>query len=135
MFKDLKQAKPTETLIGQGSEMEGVLKCKAGVRIEGKFQGEIESTGEVIVGGTGEAHSNIKGASVLIAGKVFGDIVTDGKLVLTATGHIVGNVEARSFVIIEGGVLSGESRMEKIAEAPAAVPQKRKKTKAEARRA
>lgn len=103
------------TLIGQGSNMEGVLKSQSGVRVEGVFRGEIDSAGEVVIGAAGEAHSNIKGASIIVSGKVFGDLVTEGRLTLLKNGHIVGNVDAGTLVIAEGGMLNGEAKMDKTA--------------------
>ncbi|WP_223068123.1 bactofilin family protein [Paenibacillus caui] len=112
MKNSSRAGKSTYTLVGQGSDMEGRLKSQSGVRIEGVFRGEIESAGEVVIGASGEAHSNIKGASIIVAGKVFGDLVTEGRVTLLENGHIVGNVDARTLVIAEGGVLNGETRMD-----------------------
>ncbi|GGA27520.1 bactofilin family protein [Paenibacillus physcomitrellae] len=111
-MKMSKSGKNTYTLIGQGSDIEGVLRSQSGVRIEGTFRGEIETSGEVFIGASGEAHSSIKGSSIVVAGKVFGDVVTEGRLTLLENGHIVGNIDARSLVISEGGRLNGETRMD-----------------------
>lgn len=130
MQKFSKSAKAGYTLIGHGSNMEGILKSQSGVRVEGVFHGQIDSDGEVVIGARGEAHSNIKGASIIVAGKVFGDLVTEGRLTLMENGHIVGNVDARTLVIAEGGVLNGEARMDK---AHQPMPQPIKKGAAAAR--
>ncbi|ANS73399.1 hypothetical protein AWM70_01370 [Paenibacillus yonginensis] len=111
-MKMSKTNKNTYTLIGQGSDMEGTLRSESGIRIEGIFRGEIESSGEVVIGASGEAHSNIKGSTIIVAGKVFGDVVAEGRLTLLENGHIVGNIDARSLVISEGGRLNGETRMD-----------------------
>ncbi|MHA0856496.1 bactofilin family protein [Paenibacillus sp. CMAA1364] len=106
-----KESLATDTLIGQGSEMTGKLKCEANLRIEGKFNGEIESTQDVTVGESAEARSNIYAREVIIAGKVYGDISATGKLTITPTGQMFGDVSSSSLIIMEGGALSGKSTM------------------------
>ncbi|WP_438347575.1 bactofilin family protein [Paenibacillus sp. FA6] len=101
----------TDTLIGQGSEITGKLNCDANLRIEGKFNGQIESQGDVIVGEFAEARSNIQAKEVIIAGKVYGDIAASGKLTITPTGQMFGDVSSSSLIIMEGGALSGTSTM------------------------
>ncbi|MNM74345.1 Polymer-forming cytoskeletal [compost metagenome] len=119
MFKDNKKApRPTDTLIGQGSLVEGRLECKSNLRVEGQIHGEIECQGQVIIGETGEAMSNIKGAEVIVAGKVVGDVSTTGKLTITASGQVDGNVEVAKLIIVEGGLLNGSSKMDRIAPVP-----------------
>ncbi|MCH1638720.1 polymer-forming cytoskeletal protein [Paenibacillus timonensis] len=119
MFKDNKKApRLTDTLIGQGSLIEGKLECKSNLRLEGQIHGEIDCQGQVIIGETGEAMSNIKGAEVIVAGKVVGDVSTAGKLTITASGQVDGNVDVAKLIIVEGGLLNGSSKMERIAPAP-----------------
>ncbi|RUT30606.1 polymer-forming cytoskeletal protein [Paenibacillus zeisoli] len=114
MFKDNKRAgKVSDTLIGVGSDIQGKLRCESNLRLEGKFQGEIETTGEIVIGESGEAHSTIKGNEIIVAGKVFGDIITEGKLTITASGQVDGNVSAHTLVILDGGILNGISIMER----------------------
>ncbi|WP_055105697.1 bactofilin family protein [Paenibacillus ihumii] len=121
MLKDHKKASGWQgTLIGQGSVAEGKLECEAGLRIEGSFRGEIHCQGQVIIGETGEAHSNIHGADIIVAGKVVGDIASQGRLTITSSGLVEGNVHVAKLVIVEGGLLNGASKMEK--PAPVSLP-------------
>ncbi len=121
-FKDSKAPIGTDTLIGQGSSAEGRLECEANLRIEGVFNGEIECVGQVVVGETGEARSNIIGADIVVAGKVIGDIISHGRLTITGSGQVDGNVNVAKLVIVEGGLLNGSSQMEKTS--PAVLPVK-----------
>lgn len=128
MFKENKlPSGTTDTLIGQGSSAEGKIECNSNLRIEGKFEGEIECVGQVVVGETGEAKSNIKGADIIVAGKVIGDIVSQGRLTITGSGQVEGNVNVAKLIIVEGGLLNGSSQMEKAA--PALHPVKDAKEK------
>ncbi|WP_371860558.1 bactofilin family protein [Paenibacillus chibensis] len=115
---------PTDSLIGRGTEVEGALSCEANVRVEGKFNGVIESRACVTIGEHAEARSDISAREVIIAGKVYGDVQADGKLTITSTGQMFGDVlAASSLVIAEGGILNGSSKMEpKKNEQPDAAP-------------
>ncbi|TVY01112.1 bactofilin family protein [Cohnella terricola] len=115
MFKEKNKrtSGTTDTLIGAGTEMNGLLKSEAGVRIEGAYQGDIESKGDIVIGEGGVAKSNITARDVTIAGKVYGDVHTFGKLIITATGQLHGNSHAAILRVHEGGILNGSSRMER----------------------
>ncbi|WP_052487669.1 bactofilin family protein [Gordoniibacillus kamchatkensis] len=103
----------TDTLIGEGSVFEGRIKSEASIRIEGHLTGDIECTGDVIIGEKGEVRSNIAARDVVIAGHVTGNVTTKGKLTILSTGHLHGNTNSASFVIEEGGVFQGSSKMDK----------------------
>jgi len=108
-----KKLRLTDTLIGQGTTIDGHLTCQTNLRIEGHFQGEIEASGTVTVGEQGVATANIQARELVIAGKVYGDVTTKGKLIITGKGQFHGNYQGSSIIIHEGGIFSGESRMEK----------------------
>lgn len=110
--KSARRSQGPATLISQGSQVEGKLICESDLRIDGQFQGDIESTGEVTIGELAVARSNITAKEVFIAGKVYGDVTAEERLTITRTGQMYGDVVASSLIIMEGGVLNGASRME-----------------------
>jgi Integral membrane protein CcmA involved in cell shape determination len=112
MFKENKRTTATDTLIGQGTIAEGKILCEAGLRIEGEYRGDIECKGDVIIGESGIARSNIVANDVTLAGQLFGDVVTKGRLVITSSGQVTGNITAHSLIIQEGGKINGGCRME-----------------------
>jgi len=114
MFKRKKKKKvegKTNSLIGPGTEFKGTLKDREGVRIDGKFEGEVETGGSLIVGEDAVVHANIKAAAVLIAGRVTGDIDCEGKVEIFPTGSLEGKVKASDLTIAEGAFFNGECRM------------------------
>jgi cytoskeletal protein CcmA (bactofilin family) len=115
MFKSKKRIDPnsTDTLIGENSVFEGKIKSEASIRIEGQILGDVECFGDVIVGEQGLVKSNITARNAILAGTVNGNITVKDKLTVTSTGKLNGNIMARSFIIEEGGVFQGNSKMEK----------------------
>ena len=122
MFKDNKRLGTTDTLIGQGTHIDGKLTSEAGIRIEGEYHGEIECNGDVIIGECGIVKSAITARDVIVAGKVIGDITTKGRLTITASGQIHGNIVTGSLLIQDGGSFNGSSRMERTPETKTRFP-------------
>lgn len=120
--KNLMNPNTTDTLIGEGTSFEGRIKSEASIRIEGGITGDIDCAGDVIIGEHGVVKSNISARDVVLAGSVHGNITTKGKLTITSTGALNGNISAASFIIEEGGVFQGSSKMETKSAVPVPVP-------------
>ncbi|MBN2460215.1 MAG: polymer-forming cytoskeletal protein [Candidatus Cloacimonetes bacterium] len=99
------------TIIGRGSKISGTLKVDGGVRIDGDIEGEIESTGFVTIGATGNAKANIKAQECLIAGKVSGNVSVNEALELDKTANLSGDITAKTVKINAGAVFNGNSSM------------------------
>lgn len=110
MFKK-KETIKTNSIIGRGTEFKGFIKDKESIRIDGKFEGEIETEGSVIVGEGAFIKGNIKARSVSIGGKVIGDVLCEGKVELFSSGSLEGKVQASDLTIAEGAFFNGECRM------------------------
>lgn len=112
MFKSSKQSyQGTDTLIGQGTEIEGKVTCSTNLRVEGMVKGDIESTKDITIGETSVCHSNIVAKDIVIAGKVYGDLTIKEKLTIMGSGKLYGNFTGQSLIIHEGGVFNGSSKM------------------------
>ncbi len=110
MFKKGKEEK-TSTIIGKNTELKGTLKDKESVRIDGKFEGEIGTEGNLFIGEEAIIRANIKAKSVSIAGRVFGDINCEEKVELLSSGSLEGKVRASDLTIAEGAFFNGECKM------------------------
>ena len=110
MGKDLKENK-LEVILGKDSFFKGDLESPGGVRIDGKFEGNIKSAGNVEVGQTGNFNGIIKAGTVVIGGIVTGNIIADKRLEVLSTGKIYGDVKTQLFKLDEGAVFEGSSDM------------------------
>lgn len=95
------------TIIGNGMEGTGRLFGKGSVRIDGKYEGDIEVDGDVVIGQTGSVIGNIKASALSIAGALHGDTSISGKLEVLPTGTLIGDAKIGSLVIEEGAMLKG----------------------------
>jgi len=115
MFKSKKtkiDPNMTDTLIGEGTSFEGKIKSEAGIRVEGRMEGDIDCEGDVTIGENGVARSNIKARAVVIAGQVVGNVSASAKLTIKATGQLHGNLSAQELSIESGGIFQGTSKMD-----------------------
>ena len=100
-----------ENVIGPAASFSGELKCEGGVRIDGVFQGSIETSGNVIIGEAAKVVADISGRNISVAGAVKGDIKANGRLEILSTGQVWGDISVESFLIDEGGFFNGLSTM------------------------
>ncbi len=82
--------------IGEGSVFEGKFYISGSLRIDGKFEGEIKTDEELVVGETGKVRTDIVAKSVVIAGTVIGNITARSEVRFLETGKVLGDINAPS---------------------------------------
>lgn len=97
------------TTLGKDTEFEGTLKFKEGLRIEGKFKGDIETDGFLIIGDTGDVTAEIKVGSMVVEGKINGNIGASDLVELRSSAEMRGDITASKLKIEEGVVFIGKS--------------------------
>ncbi|WP_219835320.1 polymer-forming cytoskeletal protein [Paenibacillus sp. R14(2021)] len=102
----------TDTFIGEGTIVEGPIRSSGSVRLEGQLRGDIFCEGDVTLGESAFAVSNITARNVYLAGQVTGNVRISGKLMITSSGKLYGDMDAATFVVEEGGVFQGNSAMD-----------------------
>lgn len=113
-----RQTKPGEdnivnSIIGEGSEFKGEFKINGLLRIDGKFQGTIETDGKVLIGQAGEAITDIKARLIVIGGSVKGNIFASERVIFLSTGRIKGNIITPSLVMEDGVIFEGNCTINK----------------------
>ncbi len=94
-------------MVGKNVKIRGDLKFQKLLRIDGFFQGNLISKGDVIIGESGESHSNISGIrEMLIDGKHVGNIVAE-LVIIRETGLVFGNITAKWIEINAGATVVG----------------------------
>jgi len=95
------------TCIDASSELEGTLRCRETLRIDGRIKGEIHCEKNVIVGQNASVQATIAAAEVAVAGDVRGDISASRKITLEPTARVIGDLCTPGIVIEEGAKLEG----------------------------
>ena len=95
------------TLLGKGVDFKGVVSFDGTVRVDGRVEGEIHTTGTLIVG----EHAMIEGivsAGVLMnSGKINGTITASEKIHILKPGVLVGDIRTPLIAIEEGSHFHG----------------------------
>ncbi len=97
--------------IDEGSEIEGKYSFTGTVMINGKFKGEIISTGTLIVGEKATIRATIQAAVVLINGEVTGNVSATERVELHGEARLQGDVDAPKVAIEDGVLFDGQCRM------------------------
>ena len=95
------------TLLAREDVFEGSLRLEGDGTVLGQFEGEIECTGELLIGREADVTANIRTVNLTISGRVQGNIVVTGRLRITATGRLEGDARVGALVVQEGGVHLG----------------------------
>lgn len=94
-----------------GSELHGKLGFEQTFRIEGRFVGEVDSEGDLVVAGRGEAEGEIRVGRLVVAGTVRGRVVASRRVEVSPGGRLLAEVETPCLVVADGGRLEGPCRM------------------------
>lgn len=94
-------------VIGAGSVFHGRLAVSGALHIEGKFQGDIVTEGDVVVGPTGQAKTDINTGKVVVAGTFIGNIQASEEVYVTKSGKVLGSITTPKLTLEPGVVTSG----------------------------
>ena len=104
------------------ASMQGTLSFKdpVNLRISGRFEGTLETLGNLMIGEKAQVEAQITGESITVAGRVHGKIVAKRSLRLIPPARVTGEITTPTLAIEEGAVLDGTVHMEEAAgQAPA----------------
>ncbi len=115
MFADKKKNGSENTrlpnYIGVNTKIKGDINSKEDFRIDGHFEGNLTTTGKIVLGEKGILDGNIKCGNAEVLGKVSGDLVVDNLLSLKATAKIDGNVVIGKLAIEPGAFFNATCQM------------------------
>ena len=100
-----------ENVLGPSATYQGNLKSEGNIRIDGHFDGSIETAGNVIIGETAKVIANVTASNVQVWGAIKGKISAKGRLEILPSGRVWGEINVTSLLIDEGGLFRGRSVM------------------------
>jgi cytoskeletal protein CcmA (bactofilin family) len=93
---------------GADVELEGNLKFRGTVNLEGRFKGEISAAGTLIVGDQATVEAEIHVSTIIVMGVIIGNIKAEKKIELHATANVNGDIQAPVVEIHPGAALQGQ---------------------------
>ena len=100
-----------ETAIGVDTVFKGTINTNKPIRIDGHYEGEINSDNLIIVSETGYFSGNMKCRELQIQGKGEGNVVCTELMQFSATGSFKGDVATKDIILVKGSQLDGKIDM------------------------
>lgn len=95
------------TILGADAVFKGELTFDKGMRLLGKFEGQITSEGQLMVAEGASLNGDVKAATIRIDGQVKGNMSASSKVQLAASARLEGDLQTNRLEVAEGAVLIG----------------------------
>lgn len=102
-----------EKILDVDAAMQGTLSFKdpVNLRINGKFEGNLDTRGNLTIGTTAIINADIIGDNIIVGGKVKGKITARERLTLLPQAVVEGYIYPAKLNIAEGAVFEGHCTM------------------------
>ena len=97
--------------LGSDALFKGTLSFEGTVRIDGKFEGTVQTNDTLVIGETGDMQADIDVGILVCKGKLKGTVVASKKIEMHPASKITGNVKTPAVSIELGAVLDGQLNM------------------------
>lgn len=114
--KKSKQATSMETstqqnIIAQGTKIVGDIASEGPFRIDGTVEGNVKTSGKVVIGKSGFIKGKLQGENADFEGKFSGKLILSGTLSLKSTAHIEGEVHTSKLAVEPGATFNATCSM------------------------
>ncbi len=99
----------TRNVLSSDVEIKGTVKFQHDLIVDGKIEGEIQSTGNLTVGENARLKAEIKTGTVIVYGKVHGNMTASDRVELKSSAEVVGDIKAKFLTIEAGAIFVGKS--------------------------
>lgn len=95
------------TFLGKGVDFKGVVNFDGTVRIDGRLEGEVHTTGTLIVGEQGVIKGTISAGILLTSGKINGTVTATDNIQILKRGILIGDIRTPALSIEDGAQFHG----------------------------
>ncbi|MCS6798677.1 MAG: polymer-forming cytoskeletal protein [Myxococcota bacterium] len=101
-----------QALLGRGTEYEGKLAFDGRVRIDGRFRGEVFSTGTLILGDGADVDARVEvGTLIVLGGELRGHVLARELVEIHAGARVLADIASPQLFIDKGAVFEGRTTM------------------------
>lgn len=104
--KQMTEGTSNQNIVAQGTKMVGDFNSQGDLRIDGTIEGNIKTSGKVVVGKSGLIKGTLNGTDAYFEGKFAGKLALSGTLTLKASAHIEGEVVAGKLAVEPGATFN-----------------------------
>jgi len=109
----LRRDRNEKKILDVDASMQGTLMFKdpVNLRINGSFEGKLDTKGSLIIGENASVRADISGDEIIIGGKLTGNIVAANSLKVLSNAHIVGDINTPTLSVETGAIIHGKCQM------------------------
>jgi cytoskeletal protein CcmA (bactofilin family) len=96
------------SVMGAGLSFRGEVSGEGDFHVAGKFEGDINVTGRVLVADGAQVDANINALAIVIGGTVRGNLSASTRVEILPTGVLTGTLKTGSFSAADGASVKGE---------------------------
>jgi len=97
--------------LGKGTRFKGVVTYEGTVRVDGHIEGEIVSSGTLVVGDTAVIDAEVSVGTLVCGGKITGNVTASEKVQLLTPAVVTGSIKTPSLMIEAGVRFNGQCEM------------------------
>jgi cytoskeletal protein CcmA (bactofilin family) len=97
--------------LGKGTRFKGVVTYDGTVRVDGHIEGEIVSTGTLVVGESAVIDAEVSVGTLVCGGKITGNVTATEKVQLLTPAVVTGSIKTPSLMIEAGVRFNGQCEM------------------------
>lgn len=105
------EEKDIDTVLAEDIDFSGTMKFKNSLMIKGKFDGEIDAEGHLILGPNAVIKATVRAGVVTNFGKIIGNVEALKKLELLKGAELSGDVKTPDLIIESGCIFNGKCTM------------------------
>ena len=102
---------PIKAYLGSDALFKGALSFEGTVRIDGKFEGQVDTNDTLVIGETGDMKADVNVGTLVCKGKLNGAVVASKKIELHPASKITGDIQTPALSIELGAMLDGHLNM------------------------
>lgn len=95
------------TFLGKGVDFKGVVNFDGTVRIDGRLEGEVHTTGTLIVGEHAVIKGIISAGTLVTSGRINGTVTATDKIQILKPGILIGDIRTPAISIEDGAHFHG----------------------------
>jgi cytoskeletal protein CcmA (bactofilin family) len=97
--------------LGKGTRFKGVVTYEGTVRVDGHIEGEIVSSGTLVVGDTAVIDAEVSVGTLVCGGKITGNVTATEKVQLLNPAVVTGSIKTPALMIEAGVRFNGQCEM------------------------
>ena len=106
--RPMERSENKQSVIASGVTIAGKIEGEGDVRIEGRFEGDVNVQGDLIIEPGAHISGEIRAKTVTIGGEVEGNISAAAQVRLLESGQLIGDLKAPSLTVAAGSRMRGK---------------------------